>query len=57
MADEYEGMSDAEALAAIAKEWGCPADSEEAMVRLLMARGVMDETGEMHFEDGTVGRL
>ncbi len=40
-------MTDKAALAQIAREYGCAADSEEAHIRLLLARGITNEKGEL----------
>lgn len=56
MADQYEGMSDDEALAQIAREHDCAPDSEEAHIRLLLARGLMNEKGELLDREGLIGQ-
>ena len=56
MPDKYVGMSDDEALLEICKEWGCKVDSNEAQVRLLMARDIMSLKGEIRDADGNMGQ-
>ena len=56
MDEKYEGLSDQEIIGLICEEYGCLPDSHEAGVRLLIAKGIMNEKGEIRNDDGTVSQ-